>query len=184
MAIKEITGNVIGLCETGEITGMAHGCNCLHAMGSGVAGQLARRYPAVPQVDREKTIRGDATKLGTYTDVCVESVVEKDIYFNVFNLYTQFAPSYDGSDVFEYQHFADAIVQLRNELELDWRLEVSDDEPYKLGFPQIGAGLAGGDWPHIRELIIKVFETSTLIDVYLVEWDGSELPEVVPGVEF
>ena len=187
MAIKEIKGNLIGLCETGELHGMAHGCNCMHAMGSGIAGQLARRYPAVPLTDIEKTVRGDRSKLGTYTDMCQQSAVNEYVFFNVFNMYTQYAPSYDGSDVFEYEKFAEACVVLRNELEMDWQLDVYDDQPYKLGFPQIGAGLAGGDWPSIRDSIIAAFATSNLIDVYLVEFDGSDLPEiheVVPGVEF
>ena len=101
-------------------------------------------------------------------------------------MYTQYAPSYDGSDVFEYEKFAEACVVLRNELEVDWHLD-DNDETYKLGFPQIGAGLAGGDWPSIRDSIIAAFATSNLIDVFLVEFDGSDLPEiheVVPGVEF
>ena len=184
MAIKEIKGNLIGLCETGELHGMAHGCNCLHAMGSGIAGQLARRYPAVPQVDIEKTIRGDASKLGTWTDLCQQSEVAEEVYFNVFNMYTQYAPSYDGSDVFEYDKFASACIALRNELENDWHLE-DNDEMYKLGFPQIGAGLAGGDWPTIRDAIIAAFATSNLIDVYLVEFDGSNLIDLpLQGVEF
>lgn len=186
MAIKEITGNVIGLAETGELHGLAHGCNCMHAMGSGIAGQLARRYPAVPQVDRDKTICGDKGKLGTYTDVCLQSVVAEEVYFNVFNMYTQYAPSYDGSDVFEYEKFAEGCIDLRNELEDEWGL-VDDDETYKLGFPQIGAGLAGGDWPSIRDAIIAAFATSNIIDVYLVEWDGSDLPsveEVAAGIKY
>lgn len=186
MAIKEIKGNLIGLSETGFLHGMAHGCNCLHAMGSGIAGQLARRYPEVPQVDIDRTVRGDRSKLGTYTDVCVQSVVEYPVWFNVFNMYTQYAPSYDGSDVFEYEKFAEGCIVLRNELELDWQLDDYDHETYKLGFPKIGAGLAGGDWPSIRDAIIAAFATSNLIDLYLVEWDGSDLPppSVVVGVDF
>lgn len=186
MAIKEIKGNLIGLCETGKLYGMAHGCNCLHAMGSGIAGQLARRYPIVPLVDREDTVYGDTTKLGTYTTAVVAAENEEEgiLLFDVFNLYTQAAPSYDGSDVFEYEKFAQACNTLRTELEGEL---VNEDIIYKLGFPQIGAGLAGGDWPTIRDTIIAAFATSNIIDVYLVEWDGSDLPpaiEQVLGIEF
>lgn len=183
MTIKEIKGNVIGLCETGQLDGMVHGCNCLHAMGSGVAGQLARRYPIVPEADRQGSTFGDMSKLGTFTDVCVESVVNEQIYFNVFNLYTQRAPTYTGEDVFDYDSFPQGLEIIKADLRLYDDGE-DDQIPYKLGFPKIGAGLAGGDWTRIEAMIRAAFTTALDIEVYLVDWDGTDLPEVVQGVNF
>lgn len=177
MSIHEIRGNLIGLAETGVLDGIAHGCNCLHAMGSGVAGQLARRYPDVPAVDIEETVCGDRLKLGTYTSALVDSVLDSDISFEVINLYTQYAPSYDGSDVFEYEKFRMALQLLSQEISSNET--ICKAAPYRLGFPKIGAGLAGGDWERIKSSIIATFGEDQSVEVYLVEWDGSDLPQVV-----
>lgn len=187
MTIKEIKGNLIGLCETGVLDGMVHGCNCLHAMGSGIAGQLARRYPIVPEIDIRNTKFADFEKLGYFTDVCVESVAAPDIYFNVFNLYTQRAPTYSGEDVFDYDSFPQGLERIKSDLRLygygDPDDEYYGDTPYKLGFPKIGAGLAGGDWTRIEAMIRAAFATEIDIEVYLVDWDGSDLPPPMQEID-
>lgn len=40
MIVNYIKGDIVALFLEGNI--IAHGCNCFHTMGSGVAGQLAR----------------------------------------------------------------------------------------------------------------------------------------------
>lgn len=186
MAIKEIKGNLIGLCETGVLDGMVHGCNCLHAMGSGIAGQLARRYPIVPAADRKNTTCGDMSKLGYFTEVCVASVVQHDTYFNVFNLYTQKTPTYNGDDVFDYASFPEGLERIKRDILVYGNAFTDEDDfqtehPYKLGFPKIGTGLAGGDWIRIKEMIVNAFADCNDIEIYLVDWDGSDLPE--PTIE-
>lgn len=187
MTIKEIKGNLIGLCETGVLDGMVHGCNCLHAMGSGIAGQLARRYPIVPEIDIRNTKFADFEKLGYFTDVCVESVAVPDIYFNVFNLYTQRAPTYSGEDVFDYDSFPQGLERIKADLLMygygDQDDEYYGDTPYKLGFPKIGAGLAGGDWTRIEAMIRAAFASNLDIEVYLVDWDGSDLPPPMQEID-
>lgn len=187
MTIKEIKGNLIGLCETGVLDGMVHGCNCLHAMGSGIAGQLARRYPIVPEIDARNSKAGDFSKLGTFTDVCVESVAAPDVYFNVFNLYTQRAPTYSGEDVFDYDSFPQGLERIKADLLMygygDLDGEYYGDTPYKLGFPKIGAGLAGGDWTRIEAMIRAAFTHNLDLEIYLVEWDGSDLPPPIQKID-
>ena len=87
--ISEVKGDVISMAETGIIDGLAHGCNCLHAMGSGIAGQLARRYPEVPLIDQQETAFRDFSKIGSFTVAECNSVVDEDKWFAVFNCYTQ-----------------------------------------------------------------------------------------------
>lgn len=168
MAIQEVKGNLIEMCEDGIVDGMVHGCNCMHAMGSGIAGQLARKYPVVPQVDRETTTFGDFSKIGTFSVPVV--IAENGNLFEVYNAYTQKTPSYDGSDVFEYEAFPVLLGNLIYDLE--WAIGGGEKEgwKYRIGFPQIGAGLAGGDWPRIRQMIVDAFEDHPSITAVLVEY--------------
>lgn len=165
--ISEVKGDVIAMAETGIIDGLAHGCNCLHAMGSGIAGQLARRYPEVPLIDQQETSFRDFSKIGSFTVAECNSVVDEDKWFDVFNCYTQKVPSYDGSDVFEYDAFPTVLKGITQYLVT---FGFTADRPYRLGFPQIGAGLAGGDWPRIRQMIIDEYEANPDIEVVLVEY--------------
>lgn len=169
--ITEVKGNLISMAKNGEVDGLAHGCNCFHAMGSGIAGQLAREFPEIPEVDATTTEYGDLTKIGKFSSLTVQSTINsaEDYIFDVYNCYTQKAPSYDGSDVFAYDEFPVLLQRLHEFCE---HIVVSDlvDAPYRLGFPQIGAGLAGGDWNRIRQMIVDEFETSSMVNAVLVEY--------------
>lgn len=165
--IIEIKGDLIAMAEAGEVDGLAHGCNCFHAMGSGIAGQLARKYPDVPAADVADTVCGDFSKLGTFTVADVDS---KGSVFEVFNCYTQKAPSYNGEDVFDYDTFPALLQKLHGHINTYYSGFVTIGERYILGFPRIGAGLAGGDWPRIRSMIEAEFTDSPLVDVVLIEY--------------
>lgn len=64
MIVKYIKGDIVALFLQGNI--IAHGCNCFHTMGSGVAGQLARAYPKILEIDKTTTEYGSRDKLGRY----------------------------------------------------------------------------------------------------------------------
>lgn len=154
--MKTIKGDLIKLAEQGEFDIIIHGCNCFHAMGSGIARQLADRYPEVAEADK-KTEYGDRSKLGKWTEVIVENV------FTVVNAYTQYRWS-SGSDVFEYEAFQQ-FLKLFAESVLYCPSRI------KIGFPQIGAGLAGGDWSRISKMIEKFSEdVACYADVTVVEY--------------
>lgn len=166
MRLSEVKGNIIRMAEEGQVEAIVHGCNCVHAMGSGIAGQFARRYPEVPKADIDGSVFNDVTKLGTWTKAAVRSVVNPSIVFDVYNMYTQKRPAYDGADVFEYAAFQRGCEALAD--------YVLDHPEYIIAFPKIGAGLAGGDWNRIRQTILDAFE-HTNAQIVLVEWDGTNL---------
>jgi O-acetyl-ADP-ribose deacetylase (regulator of RNase III) len=185
--MKTIKGNLITLAEQGEFDVIIHGCNCFHAMGGGIAKQLADRYPEVAMVDKQ-TQCGDRNKLGTSTSVLVEvnTTVNDNVFTNVFtvvNAYTQHMWS-SGSDVFEYDAFGKFLSTVANVLVEDdkkSKFASTDDKggtmrilPIKkrrIGFPQIGAGLAGGDWNRISKMIEKFSEeVACYADVTVVEY--------------
>jgi len=115
---------------------MVHGCNCFNTMKSGIAKQIARRYPMAAQVDSE-TIKGSRDKLGTFTHVKYADIV-------VVNAYTQYDYGRDGKERFNYIAFRHVLKKLNS---------ISPHNDPTIGFPKIGAGLAGGDWDQIERII-------------------------------
>jgi O-acetyl-ADP-ribose deacetylase (regulator of RNase III) len=167
--MKIIKGDLIKLAEQGEFDVIIHGCNCFHAMGGGIAKQLADRYPIVEETDRQ-TEYGDRNKLGTGKLVSVKSKTS-DIRFFIFNVYTQYYWSHQ-KDVFEYDAFQKFLdYQSESMVKSQQLIKEFNLKKYRFGFPQIGAGLAGGDWSRISKMIEKFSEdVSDYADVTVVEY--------------
>lgn len=147
----ETEGNLIDLALEGHFDVIVHGCNCFNTMGSGIAKEIKERLPEAYKVDQE-TVKGDRSKLGgfTFTDVC-----RGDEWFTVINMYTQY--SYGGQkDHFEYEKFREGLENLNTFLPLG----------SKIGFPKIGAGLAGGDWKRIKQIIYESLPNHEVAIVY------------------
>lgn len=148
-----IKGDLLELAASGKAKVIVHGCNCFHAMGGGIAGAIAQRFPQVPEVDKRFTKRGDPSKLGTYTVASVTEEVVSQITpgvlydtktplkepFECVNLYTQFTP---GPDFIE-----SVFVYGLQQLNRDYRGE-------HLFFPRIGCGIGGGNWERVEELLL------------------------------
>ena len=146
-----IKGDLLKLALTKEVTHIVHGCNCFHAMGSGIAGLLAKQFPEIPAADRD-TKRGDVKKLATYSMAEVTYQVDAPIGpfpnqmyalvhpFQCINLYTQYAP---GAD-FLPSLFPEALKLLNK-----------DFKGKTLYFPMIGCGIGGGDWASVMQAMLK-----------------------------
>jgi O-acetyl-ADP-ribose deacetylase (regulator of RNase III) len=159
--MKTIKGNLITLAEQGEFDVIVSGCNCFHAMGGGIAKQLAEKYPQVEEADKQ-TKFGDRKKLGSYS---VATAEVNDTLFVILNAYTQYKWS-SGSDVFEY----DAFQKFLNKIYLYIQTYKAGGK-LSIGFPMIGAGLAGGDWSRISKMIEEFSErVKDFADVTVVEY--------------
>ncbi len=134
--MKVMEGDLISLAEEGIFDVIIHGCNCLCTMGSGIAKTIKNKYPQAYKVDCETT-KGDKEKLGSYSAITVghQSV------FVVVNAYTQYSYSRKDIDV-DY----DAVRKV-------FALIKQDFAGKRIGYPLIGAGLAGGDWNVIEAII-------------------------------
>ena len=130
--------------EKFKFNAIVHGCNCFHTMKSGVAGQIAERYPEAIEADK-MTEFGDKKKLGS---ISVGAVELGDDPYLIINAYTQFEYG-TGKVHLDYEALEAAREQIN---------EVFKPEDYTLGFPQIGCGLAGGDWDKVEEIMNKVFK--------------------------
>lgn len=134
--IKDIT-----TVESGVIV---HGVNCQGVMGSGVALAIKKKWPQVYEQYREffnwetRQYHDITRLLGQINPV----IIKPDLI--IINAFTQ---EYYGKDGKKYVSY-DAI---------DKCFKLSIDYAYinnlPIYFPQIGAGLGGGDWRIIEQII-------------------------------
>jgi O-acetyl-ADP-ribose deacetylase (regulator of RNase III) len=153
--IKYVNGDLIKLAKDGYFDLIAHGCNCFNTMNSGIAKQIREEWPQVYLRDAE-TIKGDKNKLGTYTGHFVYRPQNLTAFW-VLNLYTQYTYGTNKVQV-DYNAIRNCMVRIRQNFLC-----------YRVGFPKIGCGLAGGDW----SIIEKIMEEELFdMDVTIVEWSG------------
>jgi len=150
--MRFVKGDLLKLAHQGEFDVIAHGCNCMCAMGAGIAKGIKARFPAAFEADRSTT-RGDRSKLGTCT--AAECPTTSGGAVTVVNAYTQY--DYKGRGVkVDY----DAVRTC-----MQW---IASQYPNaRIGLPKIGAGLAGGDWKTILGIIEDEMRD---VDVTVVEF--------------
>jgi O-acetyl-ADP-ribose deacetylase (regulator of RNase III) len=152
MIIETIKGNLLTEFKNGRFSAIGHGCNCFHLQKAGIAGQISKEFPEALEKDKGQTVKGDWVKLGGFS-VC-------DTQFgSIFNLYTQYLPG----PHFEYTALEVCLEALYN----SW---CYDEEDFVLGLPMIGAGIGGGDWNIIKEIL----EASS-IKIIVVEYDNRNI---------
>ena len=138
--IKEINGDLIKLAKNGSFDVIAHGCNCFHTMGAGIARQIKENFPEAYKADL-KTVKGSNEKLGDFSWVKVQGNWDKSFY--ILNVYTQFGYGNNETHI-RYDAVEDVF----------WKINrIFGNFDYRFGFPKIGAGLAGGDWNKIKKII-------------------------------
>lgn len=131
--MKYIYGNLITLAKEGEFDVVGHGCNCFHSFGAGIAKAFKEAFPESHLADQCSRY-GDRDKLGTFTHVDYGDLV-------ILNLYTQFKYTQAEVDV-EYPAVRECMRGVKKRY-----------SGKRIGFPLIGAGLAGGDWSIISQII-------------------------------
>jgi O-acetyl-ADP-ribose deacetylase (regulator of RNase III) len=132
-----IHGDLLKLALSGRFDVIIHGCNCQCQMGAGIAKTVKALFPEAYRADCE-TIKGAREKLGS---ISFAAIVRPSASFTIVNAYTQF--HWRGSGVkADYEAIRSAMraVGLRF-------------DGLRIGYPLIGAGLAGGDWNIISSII-------------------------------
>ena len=136
--MKEVRGNLITMAQNGDFDIIVHGCNCFHTMGGGIALQICKTWPQVYGVDCT-TIYGDRKKLGTISSIDISN---DNSLLTVVNAYTQFR--FGRGKQVSYEAIRDCFRKIKKSY-----------HDRKIGIPMIGAGLAGGDWDIISDIIEK-----------------------------
>ena len=135
--MKTTPGDLLQLALDGRFDVIVHGCNCQCAMGKGIALSIKQQFPEAYDADL-RTAKGDRGKLGSISRAEVERPPAR---FTVVNAYTQF--HYRGKGVLaDYDAIRSAFRQVRRQF-----------TGRRIGYPKIGAGLAGGDWSVISAII-------------------------------
>ena len=143
---EEVVGDLLDLATNGEFDVIVHGCNCFQTMGAGIARLIKKRWPAAYRADLA-TEKGSFDKLGTFTYAVVHTTGGKrgDHKLIVVNAYTQY-------------HFSVCIPGTHRCVDYDalrvvFRRIKKVFTGNRIGYPMIGAGLAGGDWDTISGII-------------------------------
>lgn len=121
--IKDVTDVALGI--------IAHGVNCQHAMGSGVAGAIKKKWPIVyekfMEAPKGKTMLGTVDLIAVTTD---------DSLF-VANCYTQNFYGYGGGRYADPEAVAKCLYTV---------FRLADGLTLPVYMPKIGCGLGGLDW--------------------------------------
>lgn len=157
--VKYVKGDLITMAKNGDFNVIAHGANCFHMMGAGIAGRIAKEFPEAVEADNT-TPNGKYDKLGTLKAVTISNTLHQLI---VVNAYTQ----YHGGKSLNYT----ALMLCLHKLSV-----ILDDPKYKIGLPQIGCGIAGGDWNIVKTMIEEAFQACEA-EVTVVEYDNV-IPEI------
>lgn len=135
--MNTVEGDLISLALEGQFDVIIHGCNCFCTMGAGIARAILDEFPEAYAADLV-TIKGDRNKLG---DFSFATVKRGDQTITIINGYTQFH-FHGESDLVDY----DAVQRLFKKVKQQFSGK-------RIGYPKIGAGLAGGDWEKISRII-------------------------------
>lgn len=135
--------------EITNVKNYAHGCNCSGAMGKGIAVQFKQKFPFMYEQYKKLCLEGKFKLGDVYKYDYNEGVV--------FNLATQ--------QSWKTQAEIKAIeVSLRTMLGI-----ALDKKINQIALPKIGAGLGGGNWVEIKNLIIETANQFEMIDLFVVE---------------
>ncbi|MFW6226065.1 MAG: macro domain-containing protein [bacterium] len=137
--MKEIKGDLIKLARQGNFDMIVHGCNCFCRMGSGIAKQVAVEIPDAVRADK-LTKPGDINKLGNYTTGVIFDYENNPISI-IYNCYTQYGHN-PKDKPFIYEALTLCLRKINH-----------TNKGKTIGLPLIGAGLAGGKWDIIKEII-------------------------------
>lgn len=147
MKIQYKTGNLI---EADEYC-LVHGCNAQGRMGSGVAKAIRAYYPAAydayrDEYDRNGLIVGDVI-WALSNGKLIANGITQEFY------------GYDNNTYIDY----DAINRVMENVH-----GTASELEFSVALPLIGAGLGGGSWKKISEIIENIF-TDVIPVVYTLD---------------
>lgn len=159
MSLNYKVGDLCDALASGEVVAIGHQANCFNTMNSGVAKAIRTRFPNAWEAD-QLTVKGDRTKLG---DISVGQLRDEAGQPTglVYNLYGQYDYGYDAKGYTVYTCLEQALIAMRDDL-------LTGRDLWNVGFPKIGAGLGGGDWDTIAEIIDGVFDNRFNVTIYVL----------------
>lgn len=163
--MRSVRGDLLQFARIGAFDVIVHGCNCQGQMGKGIALAIKQHFPAAYAADL-RTARGSALKLGTFSCATVEADGHA---FTIINAYTQFHWRGHGVKA-DYEAIRRAM-----------RAVARAFGGCRIGYPKIGAGLAGGDWSIISAIIDEELQG---LDHMFVEFAAGARPPDRPATAY
>ena len=170
MKYTEINGDLIELAKKGNFDVIAHGCNCLSRMGAGIAVGMAKTFRCNefykeldgPDINKLGNIDFRCYVLGSNAMWWIEdannSGNEPELY--VVNAYTQYMYGKNHKDGISVPVDYEAITLCMRKINFVFK-------GLHIGLPKIGAGLAGGNWEKIKNIIkTELSDCSITIVIY------------------
>lgn len=145
--MKIMQGDLLKLGAQGAFDVILHGANCQCVMGAGIARGIRFRFPEAYDADQATRKLDPGAKLG---DISWARSGE----LRVVNAYTQL--DYRGPlPRVDYEAVRSCMRRVKAEF-----------SGLRIGYPRIGAGLAGGDWEVIAAIIDEELdgEAHTLVE--------------------
>lgn len=156
MNYNEIDGDLIKLALEGRFDVIGHGCNCLSTMGAGIAPQMARAFGCDkfemetwgPTIEKLGNVDYQTFVLGENTMWNLSNGDNKlnEPEVTVCNLYTQYSYGRNHKDGVSKPLDYEALTICMRKMNLLFSGK-------HIGLPMIGAGLAGGNWGRIKQII-------------------------------
>lgn len=149
MPIKFIKGDI--LTSSYEI--ICHGVNASGGFGSGIAGQIAKKYPLVRQ-EYFRKYQDSGWKLGECQFVWIPSINKY-----IVNICTQEKYGKENKLYVNYEAIENGIRFV---------LKYALQEKFSVATVKLGCGLGGGDWNIVRQIIFELSREfkDVLIEVY------------------
>jgi O-acetyl-ADP-ribose deacetylase (regulator of RNase III) len=135
MTFVERTGD---LFEADDLDAIAHGVNCRGVMGAGIALEFKNRFPE----NYKNYLRWCKSGYLHPGGLMVLRIVN-DPGPLVFNLASQDKPGPHA----KYRWVASSVAKMLDEA------ENPEGKIKRIGIPQIGCGIGGLEWHHVRELL-------------------------------
>lgn len=141
---KEIEGDLFLLADSGAFDVIAHQTNCFCLQGAGIAREFAKRFHTDNYLwyKLEGTFRkGDIDKLGniqSHANIIETPIGMENKLLNVVNMYGQYLP---GANT-DYIALRLCLRKLNHEF-----------KGKRIGLPQLGCGIGGGNWEEVAKII-------------------------------
>lgn len=152
----ETKGDLIKLALEGNFDVIAHGCNCLSTMGAGIAPQMAKAFGCDrffmetwgPNIEKLGCIDFETFVLGEKTIWSLSEYKNNrnEPELTVVNAYTQYSYGRNHLDGVSKPIDYEALTLCMRKINVVFKGK-------HIGLPKIGAGLAGGDWERIKQII-------------------------------
>jgi O-acetyl-ADP-ribose deacetylase (regulator of RNase III) len=142
MPVIHLQGDLL----TSNCNVIAHQANCFKIMGAGIAYQIKLKFPDAYLVDQNDP-RRPKDRFGNFSFV---EYPEKTPFL-IFNLYGQFGIGSHTRQT-NYSMLWTAMQGMKKKID-----SYPESKTWKIGFPRLGTGLAGGRWEIIEKIIPSVF---------------------------